>query len=55
VSARPAPRRFAGKPFAIGLAAFLIIGTALTTYFAWQGELARHRAAEAIEHGQPPP
>ena len=52
---RPAPRRFAGKPIAIGLAAFLLIGTALTTYFAWRSELARHRAAEAIERGESPP
>ena len=43
------PRRFNGKPIAIALGTFLIVGTALTTYFAWRNEVARQRAAEAIE------
>ncbi len=42
-------RRFSGKPFAIGLGVFLIVGTALTTYFAWKSELAHQRAADAVE------
>lgn len=36
----PAARRFPGKPFAIGLAIFLVVGTALTTYFSMRSEAA---------------
>jgi hypothetical protein len=47
----PAARRFPGKPFAIGLAIFLIVGTALTTYFSMRSEAALverlHEAGEA--------
>lgn len=45
---RKAVRRYPGKPIAIGLATFLIVGTALTTYFAWRGEVARQRAFDAV-------
>lgn len=43
------PRRFSGKPIAIGLAVVLVVGTAVTTYFSWQGEVARQQARDAIE------
>ena len=42
-------RRYPGKPFAIAFGAFLILGTALTTYFAWRNQLAQARAQEEIE------
>ncbi len=45
------PRRYSGKPFVLGLVAFLAVGTALTTYFAWQNELARQRALAAQPTG----
>lgn len=50
-SARHAPRRYSGKHFAIALVAFLALGTALTTYFAWKNELARQRALDAPPEG----
>jgi len=43
------PRRFNGKPIAIGLAVFLVIGTALTMYFASRNLYARQRAFEAVD------
>ena len=49
------PRRFSGKPIAIALATFLILGTALTTYFAWRAEVQRQIAQDLIEANQPPP
>jgi hypothetical protein len=48
-----APRRFAGKPIAIGFATFLIVGTALTAYFAARNELARQRAMDADAAAHP--
>ncbi len=42
-------RRYPGKPFALALGTFLIVGTALTTYFAWRNQLAQARAQEQIE------
>ena len=42
-----APRRFAGKPIAIGLAVFLVVGTGLTIYFASRNMYARAAAFEA--------
>ena len=42
-------RRYPGKPFALALGTFLIVGTALTTYFAWRNPLAQARAQEQIE------
>ena len=54
-AAPPPPRRFSGKPIALALAAFLIVGTALSTYFAWRAEVQRQRAQDLIEANQPPP
>lgn len=48
------PRRYSGKHFVIGFVLFLGISTALTTYFAWQNELARQRALEATPAGATP-
>ena len=49
------PRRFDGKPIAIGLAIFMVVGTALTTYFSWRNELALQRAADAADRGDSAP
>jgi hypothetical protein len=42
-------RRYRGKPFAIGLATFLVVGTALTMYFAARNMYARQRAFQAAD------
>jgi hypothetical protein len=42
-------RRFHGKPIAIGLTVFLVIGTALTIYFAAGNMYARQRAFQAAD------
>lgn len=52
-AAAPKAKRYPGKPIAIGLATFLIVGTALTTYFAWRGEVARQRAFDTIQVEHP--
>ncbi len=44
-----APRRFAGKPFAIAFGTFLIVGTAVFYYFAQRAELARQDAIEQLQ------
>jgi hypothetical protein len=46
---RAVPRRFSGKPIAIGLAVFLVVGTALTIYFASRNMYARAAAFEAAD------
>ncbi len=43
------PRRFRGKPFAIGLGAFLIVATVLFYYFAERATLARQDALRRME------
>ena len=42
-------RQFNGKPIAIGLTVFLVIGTALTMYFAGRNMYARQRAFQAAD------
>lgn len=43
------PRRYDGKRFAIALGAFLVLGTALTTYYALRAERAAQQAADVAD------
>jgi hypothetical protein len=42
-------KRYPGKPIAIGLTVFLVIGTGLTMYYASRNMYARQRAFQAAD------
>jgi hypothetical protein len=45
----PAKKRYAGRNFAIGFGAFLLIGTAVFTYLASRAQNARRDGFEQME------
>jgi hypothetical protein len=47
------PRRYSGKPFAIGFGVFLVVATVLTSYYAARNELARQHAMELDRAAHP--